>query len=402
MTTHSVPLGELVEFNPTHGRNFVGPEVVSFLGMADVSERGITASGEDREYSAVSKGYTPFRNGDILVAKITPCFQNGKIAQARINHDVGAGSTEFHVVRPRDGVDGRYVLRFLRQEWIRREGESRMTGSGGQRRVPEVYLRALKIPFPPLAEQKRIAAVLDQVDTLRAKRRAAIALLDDLAHSIFLDMFDDPDEGWLDVSVGELAVAGKNGIRTGPFGSQLLREEFTEEGVAVLGIDNAVQNKFAWSGRRFISADKYRQLARYKVYPGDLLITIMGTCGRCAVVPDDIQLAINTKHLCCITLDKAKCLPEFLHSYFLMHPVSRRYLAQTAKGAIMAGLNMGIIKALPVRLPPLDLQKKYVSRVEKVRKVRTQQEAHLATLDELFESLQQRAFAGRLWDHEAA
>lgn len=299
-------------------------------------------------------------------------------------------------------VDRRYLYR-----WFASAGTQKTVRSFSRQttNISNLDLKRcadLPVPLPSLVEQRRIAAVLDQVDTLRAKRREAIALLDDLAQSIFLDMFGDPDEGWLDVSVGELAVAGKNGIRTGPFGSQLLREEFTEEGVAVLGIDNAVQNEFAWSGRRFISTEKYRQLARYKVNPGDLLITIMGTCGRCAVVPDDIPLAINTKHLCCITLDRAKCLPEFLHSYFLMHPVSRRYLAQTAKGAIMAGLNMGIIKALPVRLPPLDLQQKYVSRVEKVRKVRAQQEEHLTALDELFESLQQRAFSGKLWDHEAA
>ncbi len=370
--------------------------------MADVSESGSTLSGEDRDYLEVSKGYTPFRNGDILVAKITPCFQNGKIAQADLKRGVGAGSTEFHVVRPRANVDARYLLRFLRQDWIRTEGELRMTGSGGQRRVPQAYLADLKVPAPPLVEQRRIGALLDHVDALRVKRRQSIDLLDDLVRSIFMEMFGDPGAGWVESLVEDLVIPGKDAIRTGPFGSQLLREEFTEEGVAVLGIDNAVQNEFAWAGRRFISHEKYRQLRRYTVKPGDVLITIMGTCGRCAVVPDDIPMAINTKHLCCISLDKSKCLPEFLHSYFLLHPDSRQYLARVAKGAIMAGLNMGLIKKLPVQLPPLALQQEYVSRKQRVQQMRADHERHLATLDELFTSLQQRAFAGELWEHEAA
>jgi restriction endonuclease S subunit len=95
------------------------------------------------------------------------------------------------LVRPREKANARYLLWFLRQRWIRREGELRMTGSGGQRRVPEAYLRDFRIPLPSLDEQKRVAVILDQVDALRAKRREAIALLDDLAQSIFLDIFGD-------------------------------------------------------------------------------------------------------------------------------------------------------------------------------------------------------------------
>ncbi|HLE61951.1 MAG TPA: restriction endonuclease subunit S, partial [Pyrinomonadaceae bacterium] len=144
------------------------------------------------------------------------------------------------------------------------------------------------------------------------------------------------------------------------------------------------------------SEAKYRQLARYTVHPRDVLITIMGTCGRCAVVPNDIQTAINTKHLCCITLDETKCLPLFLHAYFLQHPIARKYLARTAKGAIMSGLNMGLIKDMPVPLPPITLQREFARRVTMVEKLKTAQRASLAELNALLASLKHRAFRGEL------
>jgi type I restriction enzyme S subunit len=173
-----------------------------------------------------------------------------------------------------------------------------------------------------------------------------------------------------------------------------------DDGIAVLGIDNAVANEFRWDKRRYITEAKYQDLARYRVYPGDVLITIMGTCGRCAVVPDDIPLAINTKHLCCITLDQQACLPEYLHRYFLHDPSAQAYLTAQAKGSIMAGLNMGIISAMPVRLPPLDQQAAIVERFDRLQaecdRLVDVQNSKLAALDELKQSLLHQAFTGAL------
>ena len=367
--------------------------------MAAVSEETLSIEAQaERPFSEVAKGYTPFKRGDVLVAKITPCFENGKMALAdNLAHELGFGTTEFHVFRPSERITGPYLFSLLRAPYVRKAGAMKMKGAAGQRRVPADFFASLQIPIPPLSEQKRIAGILDAADALRAKRREALAQLDTLLQSTFLDMFGDPvRSGWTMVTVEAVASSQSSAIRTGPFGSQLLHSEFVDEGIRVLGIDNAVANEFLEGEPRFITAQKYEQLRRYTVRPGDVLITIMGTCGRCAVVPDGISTAINTKHLCCVTLDHGRCLPEFMHAYFLEHPIARRYLERSAKGAIMSGLNMGIIKALPIPAAPLDLQHRFAAIVHSVEQQKTGQRAHLAELDTLFASLQSRAFRGDL------
>ena len=291
-------------------------------------------------------------------------------------------------------LDRLYLVHFLRRQQPHLERLARGATIKG---VTRAAVADLAIPLPPLAEQKRIAGILDAADALRAKRRETLAQLDTLLQSTFLDMFGDPvKSGWTMATVEAVASGQRGAIRTGPFGSQLLHSEFVDEGIRVLGIDNAVANEFREGEPRFITAQKYKQLRRYTVRPRDVLITLMGTCGRCAVVPDNISTAINTKHLCCITLDRGKCLPEFMHAYFLEHPIARRYLERNAKGAIMSGLNMRIIKALPIPAAPLDLQHRFAAIVEAVEQQKARQRAHLTELDTLFASLQSRAFRGDL------
>jgi len=259
------------------------------------------------------------------------------------------------------------------------------------------HVFGIKIPLPSVPEQRRIADILDRADALRAKRRAALARLDELTQAIFVEMFGDPTKhGWPIAKIADIVDDTRGGIRTGPFGSQLLHSEFVDSGVAVLGIDNAVANEFRWSERRFVTKEKYRDLERYTVFSGDVLITIMGTCGRCAVVPEDIPLAINTKHICCITTNRSKCLPDFLHTYFLQHPMARDYLARTAKGAIMDGLNMGLIKEMPIPLVPVAIQWDFINHLSRIRLLRDRARSAQGISDALFASLQDRAFRGAL------
>lgn len=251
----------------------------------------------------------------------------------------------------------------------------------------------LEIPLPPLDEQKRIAAILDKADALRAKRRQASALLDSLTPSIFVEMFGSSETiTWPTAAISEVAID----IRTGPFGSQLLHSEFVDDGIAVLGIDNAVNNRFEWGKARFITEEKYRQLSRYTVQGDDVLITIMGTCGRCAVVPHDIPTAINTKHLCCITLDKERVLPDYLHACFLNNQNVLQQMGVQAKGAVMPGLNTGIIKSLEIPVPPIALQWAFKERLDTLARRLISAETAADEFEHLFASLQHRAFTGQL------
>jgi len=389
----TVALGDVAAINP-RGESVNAEEQVSFVGMAELdAERAIARPLETREFSEVAKGYTVFRDGDVLAAKITPCWENGKVGQARLEHSIGVGSTEFHVLRPSASLNDRYLLHFLRQPWVRAAGELRMTGSAGQKRVPVTFLQGLRIPLLPLDEQRRVAAILDHVDALLAKRRKVLARLEHLTQSIFHDMFDGVAAT---ATLENVAAAAKGSIRTGPFGSQLLHSEFVDDGIAVLGLDNVVGNEFRWAGRRFITREKYAKLARYTVHPGDVLISIMGTTGRCVVVPADIPTAINTKHICAITPDRERIEPDFLRATFLWHAESRAHLRRQTKGSIMDGLNMGIIKTMPVPVPPLHDQKEFGARIEQVNNQRAAVRRALAADDELFTSLQFRAFRGDL------
>lgn len=149
-------------------------------------------------------------------------------------------------------------------------------------------------------------------------------------------------------------------------------------------------------GRRYITPAKYDELKRFTVLSGDVLISIMGTTGRCVVVPHDIPTAINTKHICAITADPREMHPEFLRAAFLWHPESLAHLRRQTKGSIMDGLNQGIIKTMPVPVPPLPEQERFAERVGMVAARRESVGRALGADDELFASLQARAFRGEL------
>jgi type I restriction enzyme S subunit len=165
MATRVVPLAEAAELNPRTERGALADELeVSFVPMAAVEAiTGRMNVSEVRPFGEVRKGYTIFREGDVLFAKITPCMENGKMVVARgLRNGVGCGSTEFHVLRARPGVDPHYVYHFVSSARFRAEAAHHMTGAVGQKRVPAAFLERCKIPLPDLVEQHRIVAEIEK------------------------------------------------------------------------------------------------------------------------------------------------------------------------------------------------------------------------------------------------
>lgn len=394
MTWPVVALGELAQWGsggtpPRSRQECFGPGT-PWLSIADLND-GLVRSAKEHLTdeglrSCAAKVVQP---GTVLIAMYGSI---GKLGVAGVEL---CTSQAIAFASPNEGrLLARYLYHFLL--WSR-PGLTALGRGGTQMNIGQQDLKRMQIPLPPIEEQRRIAAILDHADSLGALSRAALHTATGVRASLLRALIDDPSaEKWPVVRVEDVAVQSKSSIRTGPFGSQLLHSEFVDHGVAVLGIDNAVANEFRWGAARFITPEKYQSLQRYTVRAGDVIVTIMGTCGRCAVVPDDIPLAINTKHLCCITLDQDKCLPEFLHASILGQHVSREALDRWTKGAIMDGLNMGYIKNMPMVLPPIALQREFVEELRAVSAERYALQQRAAHLDTLFASLQSRAFSGRL------
>jgi len=162
----AVSLGEIADFNPGIDKDALSPdELVPFVPMHAVEAKtGRIDTSERRPFSKVKSGFTSFATGDVLFAKITPCMENGKMAIVPpLPKSIGFGTTEFHVLRPRGGVDPRLLYYFVSSSALRHEAQHHMTGAVGQKRVPRRFLEAKQFRLPPLAEQERI---VEKIETL--------------------------------------------------------------------------------------------------------------------------------------------------------------------------------------------------------------------------------------------
>lgn len=175
----TIPLSDLAEVNPSPALPPLSPDDrVSFIPMSDVDESGRWVHRQTRRLREIGPGYTAFREGDVLVAKITPCLENGKGAHALgLENGAGYGTTEFHVLRARPGNSAEFVFQVTQSEAFRIKAADQMIGSAGQQRVPARFFSTFEVPALDLEEQEtaaqsvgQIDAAIEQSETLIAKR----------------------------------------------------------------------------------------------------------------------------------------------------------------------------------------------------------------------------------------
>ena len=252
----------------------------------------------------------------------------------------------------------------------------------------------LKIPVPPLEEQRRIAAILDQAETLRTQRRTALALQGSLSQSLFLDMFGDPvanPKGW---SMSPLADASDE-IQIGPFGSLLHQEDYVPDGIPLINPMHIKDGKIVPGLDQGITQQKFDELPIYQLKAGDLVMGRRGEMGRCAIVTAEHgPLMCGTGSLY-IRPNATTATATYLF-HVLTSASMKAKLEEFSLGATMPNLNRGIVAGLRVSLPPLPLQQTFATRIASIEALKTTHRRAQAALDALFASLQQRAFTGAL------
>ncbi|TDY23574.1 type I restriction enzyme S subunit [Paraburkholderia sp. BL6665CI2N2] len=362
---------------------------------------------EKRPWGEIKKSYTHFADGDVVLAKITPCFENGKGGiPFGLPNGIGAGSSEYFVLRPSSAVLAKYLFAYLKTASFLKEGEINMTGSVGHKRVPKDFLLRKTLPLAPLPEQKRIAdkldAVLARVDAARVRLDRVPAVLKHFRRVILsaatsgnlqgeLQTADARRNGWIACSLGTVAEVGT--------GSTPLRSN--ESFYAVTGTpwitSSATSQRAVTQAEEFVTGEAIKA-HRLKIYPvGTLLVAMYGegkTRGQ--VTELAIPAAIN-QACAAVRVDEKRADRRFVRLILEANYFEMRELAE---GGNQPNLNLSKIKNFPLTLPSLEAQRKIIQRVESLfavaDRIQAQYERAVERLEKLTPALLAKAFRGEL------
>jgi type I restriction enzyme S subunit len=394
---------ELVQVNPKIdlplGAN--ASTQVSFIPMSDVTETGDWIGRQERVLGTVRNGFTAFADGDVLVAKITPCFENGKGAHVTgLKNGIGFGSTEFHVLRARDGVSSRFVHHVTQSEHLRRAAEAFMSGSAGQRRVPGDFFEHYFVPDISFREQNVLAQVLDTLDAAIRKTEAIIEKLKQVKQGLLHDLltrgidangelrppqnqaphlYKESPLGWIPCEWTAAPLSEAADLQVGfAFKSEWFRDSGR---IKLLRGDNVGYGVPEWSGEKFLDESHVALFGAYALEVGDIVVGMDRTFTKSGAKFSIIGIA----DLPCLLVQRVGrfipvgCSISFLRILTQWSEFHIRLMAQQ-KGMDIPHLSKGEILAPPVPIPSPDEQAKIV---EHMGSIEQRLNAEIRTLEKL-------------------
>ena len=369
MTT--IPLRHVGDVNPVTPEfdRLPANDEVTFMPLETVWADSRVDFSRRCAKAAVASGYTRFRDGDVLVPKVTPTFQAGRVVVAQLETQAGAGTTELHVIRARAGVsDARFLAYVCRSKPFLDEGVSAFQGVAGLQRVPDEFLRSFPIADIPLEEQRRIADFLDtetaRLDQLMTLRDRQVTLLSERTSL-----------GWqrvLDEQAGSDLVPLRRhlvSITDGPFGSSLKSSHYADGGARVIRLGNVGTGEFLDSDEAFISMDYFEELRAHSVRVGDVVVAGLGDSsrpvGRACVVPD-LGAAIVKADCYRLRFDQA----GLLHDYAALAISAPRVTSRTAtlsRGSTRIRINTDVAREIAIPVPALSIQRHVAVAIAEMR-----------------------------------
>ena len=360
-------LGECCILNPRRPNiALCDTDKVSFIPMPAVSEDGYWVDMTDGEYGKVKKGFTYFENNDVLFAKITPCMENGKGAIVHgLTNGIGMGSTEFHVLRPINGISSPYwLLALTRMPIFRERAAKNMSGTGGQKRVSASYLDHFMVGLPAIEEQRRFEAIYRQADKSK---------FGDFK-SQFIEMFGNCK------SQGTLSSLCATFID----GDWIESKDQSDNGIRLIQTGNVGFGFF--KGRedksRYITEETFKKLNCTEVVPGDILISrLPDPIGRACIVPEGIGKAITAVD-CTIVRLNATLLPEFLISF----SKTALYASQINKiktGTTRLRVSRGNLGNVIIPIPPIESQHHFAAIAQQADKSKSVIQKALVYLNDI-------------------
>ncbi|WP_285712829.1 restriction endonuclease subunit S [Erythrobacter oryzae] len=357
-------IGDVAEVNPRKDVDLSTSDLVSFVPMAAVDEvSGTILSPIDRPYGEVSKGFTHFRDDDVIFAKITPSMENGKSAVARgLTNGTGMGSTEFHVFRSRGAIEPEYLWRFVRQKSFRENAQAVMSGAVGQQRVPADYLKEHLIPLPPFPEQRRIVAKVDGLTARTARARKELDRIPTLIARYkqrllalaFSGELTGGSEGWQTATIGELADT--------QLGKMLDKAKNTGEPTRYLRNINVRWFDFQLDDvLEMPMSDEERR--KFSIKDGDILTCEGGEPGRSAIWNKGSTDLAFQKALIRIRPDLQRLNPSYL-VYHLKYLADAQELERHFTGSTIKHLPQRALQNVELPLPPIEEQAEIVRRIE--------------------------------------